>query len=391
MLDYKFTSDYKFKKLDKDFNKCFKSIRRLDNNKKPHKLAALLKGIFTIFKFPGIKNFSISNRMPDFIRKPSLKKNILLPSLIAVLIITVLLIIFLSFKPQQKIDNYGISYIGKVKIQEEFDSMANPEGSGGNEIKSFDTNSSELKFFFYKIKQGESLYTISKKLGMSMDTLISLNSLENAHNLGEGKRIIVPNLQGILYSVKKNDSVEEISKKYKIAKADILDANDLEDESIAEGQILFLPGAQLTEMERAKALGYLFMKPLFGRLTSGFGIRRDPFTGGTGYHPGIDISAPIGTLVKASKEGRVIFTGWNGGYGKCIIIQHQFGFESVYGHLSSIGIQKDTWVKAGQYIGRVGSTGYSTGSHLHFEIRKFGRPTNPLRLGGLMKGRGMWY
>ncbi len=286
---------------------------------------------------------------------------------------------------------YGISYIGKLKALQEFDLISNPNAMGGNVIKSFDTNNSELKFFFYKIKQGESLSAISKKLGMSMDTLISLNSMDNAHFLEEGKRIIVPNLQGILYNVKKGDKIEDISKKYKISSSDVLDANDIEDGDIKEGDVLFLPGAQLTDSERAKALGYYFLKPITGTFTSGFGLRRDPFTGGMGYHPGIDISAPLGSPVKASKDGRVIFAGWNGGYGKCVIIKHLFGFESVYGHLSSIGVQKDDWVKVGQYIGRVGSTGYSTGAHLHFEIRKYGRPTNPIRLSGLAKGSGKWY
>jgi murein DD-endopeptidase MepM/ murein hydrolase activator NlpD len=235
------------------------------------------------------------------------------------------------------------------------------------------------------------LTTISKKLGVTMDTLISLNSMENVHSISEGKRIIVPNLQGILYTVKKGDTIDNIASNHKINTQEIAEANDLEEMTIEEGNVIFLPGAQLTDEERAKAMGYLFLKPLRGHYTSGFGIRRDPFSGDMGYHPGIDIAAPIGTAVHSAKEGRVEFTGWNGGYGKCVIIKHQFGYETVYGHLSSIGVEKGAWILAGEYIGRVGSTGYSTGAHLHFEIRKYGRPTNPLRQTGLAKSGGIWY
>jgi murein DD-endopeptidase MepM/ murein hydrolase activator NlpD len=157
-----------------------------------------------------------------------------------------------------------------------------------------------------------------------------------------------------------------------------------------EGSMLFLPGAKLSDADRAKMLGYLFIKPLHGRFTSGFGIRRDPFTGGTGYHAGVDIAGEEGTPVCAAKEGTVEYAGWYGGYGRCIILRHQFGYETVYGHLSSINVKPDTYVKVGQFIGRLGNTGRSTGPHLHFEVRKWGRPTNPLRLAGLARN-GSWF
>lgn len=332
-------------------------------------------------------------KMPGSVLVPSgLKKNIFITIFILFIISSTFLVTSIIFGNKENIaKNYDVSYIGSEKMKEEFSTMSNTDGVGGSELMPGDTNASELKFFFYKIKQGESLFTISKKLGVSMDTLISLNTMENANSVGEGKRIIIPNLQGILYNIKKNDTLESIADKYKISKEDILDANELEDDSIAEGNILFLPGAQLTEAERQKALGYLFSKPVRGKYTSGFGIRRDPFTGGAGYHMGIDISAPLGTPIRAAKDGRVVLAGWYGGYGRCIIIKHQFGFETVYGHLSRVLVEKDSWIKAGQIIGRLGSTGRSTGPHLHLEVRKFGRPVNPLRVTGLGKSSGRWY
>lgn len=366
MQDYKRLIGGKFKTLEKDINRSFRGFRVLR------------------MELPVLA----------FFRALKEKKAALIAVAAAVLCLSAVTAALLSgLKGPVR---YGVSYLGDLKVRQEFQSMDNPEARGGNEIRNFDTNNSELRFFFYKIKQGESLYTISRKLGVSMDTLISLNTMDNAHNLGEGRRIIVPNLQGILYAVKKGDTLDSISAKYKINVADILDANDLTDTEIArteifEGEMLFLPGAQLTEKERAKILGYLFNKPIRGRFTSGFGIRKDPFTGLAGYHPGIDISAPYGSTVFSSKEGRVVFTGWYGGYGKCVIIRHLFGFETVYGHLSSIGVKKDQWLKAGQYLGRVGSTGRSTGAHLHFEVRKYGRPINPVRLSGLAKSGNRRY
>jgi len=110
------------------------------------------------------------------------------------------------------------------------------------------------------------------------------------------------------------------------------------------------------------------------------GWRKDPFTNNNTYHGGIDIAAPTGTLVKASQGGEVIFTGWKGGYGKLIIIEHKYGYKTFYGHLNKILVKTGQVVKSGQSIGNVGSTGRSTGPHVHFELRRgtaYGTQINP--------------
>ncbi|WP_246166454.1 M23 family metallopeptidase [Sphingomonas sinipercae] len=113
--------------------------------------------------------------------------------------------------------------------------------------------------------------------------------------------------------------------------------------------------------------------------TSGYGVRSDPFKGGAAMHAGIDLSGPLGTPIYATAEGVVTNAGWNsGGYGNLIKIDHGRGIETRYGHLSSIGIQPGQKVTRGQLIGRMGSTGRSTGSHLHYEVRIDGRPVNPI-------------
>lgn len=115
------------------------------------------------------------------------------------------------------------------------------------------------------------------------------------------------------------------------------------------------------------------------KLTSGFGIRRDPKTGGRAFHAGQDFGAPTGTSVVAPSEGVVAFAGWQSGYGKVIKIRHGLGFETVYGHLSDIKVSVGDRVRRGQRIGNVGSTGRSTGPHLHYEIRHNGDAINPAR------------
>jgi murein DD-endopeptidase MepM/ murein hydrolase activator NlpD len=146
----------------------------------------------------------------------------------------------------------------------------------------------------------------------------------------------------------------------------------------------------LAESEKIEELlrGYLkgvkgstgrFIWPVVGRITSGFGYRIHPIHHTRLNHTGLDISRPNGTPIKAADGGRVVMAGWYGGYGKCIIINHGKGHATLYGHLSRLGVSRGTNVGKGQTIGAVGSTGYSTGAHLHFEVRINGRPVNPRR------------
>jgi murein DD-endopeptidase MepM/ murein hydrolase activator NlpD len=120
--------------------------------------------------------------------------------------------------------------------------------------------------------------------------------------------------------------------------------------------------------------------PVVGKLESGFGGRRNPF-GGSSYefHSGQDIDAAWGDPVVAGASGKVTFVGWQNGYGQLIVIDHGGGLTSRYGHLSHIDVVQGVSVARGQFIGRVGSTGRSTGPHLHYEIRINDEPVNPLQ------------
>jgi len=121
----------------------------------------------------------------------------------------------------------------------------------------------------------------------------------------------------------------------------------------------------------------LFNWPLFGEITSGFGPRRHPITRERHFHEGIDIEADEGTSVYAARAGKVIFAGPSGGYGLLVILDHGL-YQTYYAHLSEILVYKGRFVGAGQLIARSGNTGFSTGPHLHFEIRLREIPVNPL-------------
>lgn len=120
--------------------------------------------------------------------------------------------------------------------------------------------------------------------------------------------------------------------------------------------------------------------PVDGKLESGFGGRSNPF-GGSGYefHSGQDIEAPLGASVVAGAKGQVSFVGWQNGYGQLVVIDHGGGLTTRYGHLSHIDVAQGEYVARGQFIGRVGSTGRSTGPHLHYEVRINEDPVNPLQ------------
>ncbi|HET7618126.1 MAG TPA: M23 family metallopeptidase [Vicinamibacterales bacterium] len=120
--------------------------------------------------------------------------------------------------------------------------------------------------------------------------------------------------------------------------------------------------------------------PVAGWLSSSYGRRKDPFNGGPDFHPGLDISADYGQPVLATGDASVTSAGPNGAYGKMVMLDHGFGIVTKYGHLSRIAVQAGQRVKRGDVVGFVGSTGRSTGSHLHYEIWMNGRLTNPMQL-----------
>ena len=120
--------------------------------------------------------------------------------------------------------------------------------------------------------------------------------------------------------------------------------------------------------------------PAEGRLSSAFGKRADPFTQSTRFHRGIDIAAPAGAPIRAAQSGTVVFSGHLGGYGNTIILEHAGGYRTLYGHASRNLVKEGELISAEQVIGEVGSSGRSTGTHLHFELQKSGERLDPTRI-----------
>jgi murein DD-endopeptidase MepM/ murein hydrolase activator NlpD len=235
-----------------------------------------------------------------------------------------------------------------------------------------------FKWQSYKVKRGDSVFKIARDHAVSMDAIIASNGMTNAKKLYEGQELRIPNMDGIPYAVKRGDSLLKISGSLGVPLTAILDANDIESDDISPGTVLFIPGARMKTEDLRLALGEFFKYPIRGKLSSPFGWRNDPFTGVRRYHAAIDLAASTGTTVKASMDGRVATAGYNATYGKFIILSHSNGFQTLYAHLNATSVSQGSYVSQGAKIGEVGSTGYSTGPHLHFAVYKNGKAVNPL-------------
>ncbi len=231
----------------------------------------------------------------------------------------------------------------------------------------------------YEVRSGDTLSEIAADHGIDVGTLISFNKIEDVRRLMAGTSIMIPDLDGVPYTVKVGDSLDRIASTYNVSLESILDANDLQSAVIQPGQKLFIPGASISEYDYRKAMGTLFIYPVYGRLTSGYGYRNDPFTGVRRMHYGIDLANQVGTSVTASMEGTVAAIGNQpNGYGRYVVLKHRHGFQTLYGHMSTVSVRLNQYVRQGQKLGELGNSGRSTGPHLHFSLYKNNIPINPL-------------
>ncbi len=224
----------------------------------------------------------------------------------------------------------------------------------------------------HRVVAGESLHRIAKKYGVSIDTIRGTNNLTSDF-LKVGVVLKIPNKDGILYKVPKGGGLVAIAQRYKVSLKKIIDENDLKNpDFVATNTVLFIPDAKPLNI----STGFIWPAP--GRfVTCGYGWRRNPFNPRyREFHAGIDIRARY-QWIRASKYGKITYTGWLGGYGKTVIIAHPGGYKTLYAHLSRIIVRRGQYVKQGQTIAQSGNTGRSTGAHLHFEIIKHGRNINP--------------
>ena len=239
----------------------------------------------------------------------------------------------------------------------------------------------------HTVQSGDTLYGIAQKYKLGAETIMFANGLENNPDLLRlGQQLTILPVDGIFHTVKQGDTLDKIAKAYKANVAAIvsypLNKLSARNPTIAAGQRLIVPGGRKDlPVRRAE----IYRGPVPANARRGSGRFVWP-TGGyvtqyfQRYHPALDIARSIGTPVKAADTGYVVVAGWsNEGYGNYIVIDHGNGYQTLYAHLSKIFVRVGDTVGKGAVIGNMGSSGRSTGPHLHFEIRRNGVQVNPLK------------
>ncbi len=243
------------------------------------------------------------------------------------------------------------------------------------------------KMVDYEVLGGDTLESISKKFDVTTDTIKWANSLKS-DVIKPGQILKIPPITGVVHKVASGDNIYSIAKKYKTDAQNIVnfpfnDFADLDTFSLTPGQLLFVPNGVIEEVRPAGQPSSQF----YAQIQAGVRGSSNFIWPASGmvtqypvwYHMALDIANPSLPPVLASDTGTVTFAGCiQYGYGCHVIIDHANGYQSLYGHLSSIAVSPGQAVSQGQKIGNVGSTGRSTGPHLHFEIRSGGTLLNPL-------------
>lgn len=235
----------------------------------------------------------------------------------------------------------------------------------------------------YTLQDGDTVTGVARRAGLTVETVLSFNQIQSPRTLRPGKTLRLPNRDGILVSLNEPKPITALADTYQVFPELIVLANSLPAFTKDVQGGIFIPGGRMDPLELRKTLGEYFLWPTKGgRITSYFGRRNDPFTGETTSHSGVDIANYHGAPVLAAGDGVVTYTGYNSILGNHIKVNQGQGFVAIYGHLSAILTKPGKRVKGGQLIGRVGSTGYSTGPHLHFGAYRWNKLLNPMALFG---------
>lgn len=231
-------------------------------------------------------------------------------------------------------------------------------------------------FYTYRAQKGENVFSVAARCSIPQETLATVNHLENAFTVLEGRQLILPTAAGLYIALKPQTQIEIL-----LANEHSVEVNAQQPPvCIINGEkFYFLKNARFSPEERAFFLDDGMALPLENYvLTSPFGMRVSPISGTWKFHRGIDMAAPAGTSIAACKAGKVKAAIKNDyTYGNYIIIEHEGGMTSTYAHMSKMLVQKGDTVRKGQTIGKVGVTGLTTGPHLHFEITLNGKSQNP--------------
>lgn len=230
----------------------------------------------------------------------------------------------------------------------------------------------------YTVRSEDTIQKIADMYDVSTNTILWANDIKKGTPLTVGQVLVILPINGVKYKVVKGDTVASIAKKFQGDAEEIADFNEIDKgEALALGQEIIVPGGVIQNSP---------VQPVKITSKPGSGGKVSPNTDNSGYfgipvngiltqgmHDGIavDIGAPTGTPIYASAGGTVLIarTGWNGGYGNYVVIKHPNGVQTLYAHMSAVIASQGETVSKGEVIGKVGSTGRSTGPHLHFEMR----------------------
>jgi murein DD-endopeptidase MepM/ murein hydrolase activator NlpD len=230
-----------------------------------------------------------------------------------------------------------------------------------------------LTIYVYTRGQGDDLLSLAARCNIPIESLATLNHISHKDAANYPTSLLLPSAPGLFIAEKPVSDLEQLLTSTKTDERGIIITVNGE-------RFRFIPGLDFSPTERAffyNTPGY-FRYPLREfRLTSPFGQRVDPISGKISSHGGLDLAAPLGTEVYAAREGQVVETSQDAIYGNYIIIKHDNDWVSLYGHLSKIEVKQGQRVAVGAFIGKVGSTGRSTGPHLHFELRQSGTAQDP--------------
>ena len=232
-----------------------------------------------------------------------------------------------------------------------------------------------LQIYSIILAKDSTIFALAARFNLPYETITTLNRISRPKIIKEGSEILIPNTPGLFVPLIPVSDIEYMIQSWRSMKS----SQELRIKGKNSGVFYFLSGEKFHQLERTFFLGIMFRFPLpKGIITSPFGERINPLTGKPHFHNGIDIAAPLGTEILASRGGRIINIGYNDIYGNFITIEHEDNYETVYCHLKKNFVELNQKVQSGMIIATVGTTGMSTGPHLHFEILGRGQAKDPI-------------
>jgi murein DD-endopeptidase MepM/ murein hydrolase activator NlpD len=238
----------------------------------------------------------------------------------------------------------------------------------------------------YVVREGDNLSTIAEMFGVTENTIRWANDLSAKSPIRKDQQLIILPISGIKYTVKKGDTVKSIASSFKSDQKEILLYNNLTNgEDLKVDSEVIIPNGEITSVvatTKAKATTDKGTSAVAAAKKSASGYFIRPVNGGKKSqgihgHNGIDIASSLGTPIIAAASGKVIIAkqgGWNGGYGNYVVISHANGMQTLYAHMNSVNVSVGQTVNQGSTLGTMGTTGQSSGVHLHFEVRGGANP-----------------